>query len=358
MSDFRSHWGSRFAVVLGSLLMSGLVLIGCNKDAEGAMEGEEAEQAQYTMGAPLTDSTLAVVVSSEFGKDTLTAQEYAERFNMIVQQYPTIQQDASQTTELQRTIVENFILEHLIVGEADRLNLQADTAQVSQQLGRIRSQFPTQEAYQQALSSEGITEDSLRHNISEFIRQQMLQERLAEGAVNPSESELETFRQEQSEEVRAQHILFLLPPGSPEQQQDSIQAVAEAVLDTAKSGAVPFDELARRHSQDGSAQAGGDLNYFRRGTMVEPFEEAAFALADSGDVSPELVRTQFGYHIIRLTDRRTGELMDTTRARQMMLAKRRQEAVENEVERLKKTATVQVNPSIVEVDINARREEL
>jgi peptidyl-prolyl cis-trans isomerase C len=340
------------------LLASSLVLIGCNKDAEGAMEGEEAEEAQYTMGAPLSDSTLAVVVSSDFGGDTLTAQEYFARFNMIVQQYPTIQQDASQTEELQRTIVENFILEHLITGEADRLNLQADTAQVNQQLGRIRSQFPNEEAYQQALASEGVTEDSLRGNITEFVRQQMLQERFAEGAVNPNESELTTYRQEQAEEVRAQHILFLLPPGTPEQQQDSVQTLAEAVLDTAKSGAVPFDELARRYSQDGSAQAGGDLNYFRRGAMVPPFEEAAFALADSGDVAPELVRTQFGYHIIRLTDRRTGELMDTTRARQMLLTERRQEAVENEVERLKETVTVQVNPAVIEVDINAPREEL
>ncbi len=356
MSDFQSHRGSRFAVVLGMLLTSGLVLIGCNKDAEGA-KGEQAEQVQYTMGAPLTDSTLAVVVSSEFGQDTLTAREYNERFEMIVQQYPTIRQDASQVEELQRTIVENFILEHLIVGEADRLNLQADTAQVNQQLSRIRSQFPSQEAYQQALATEGITEDSLRYNISEFIRQQMLQERFAQNAVNPTERELEDFRKEQSEEVRAQHILFLLPPGTPQEQQDSIRSVAEAVLDTAKSGAVPFDELARRHSQDGSAQAGGDLNYFRRGAMVKPFEDAAFALADSGDISPELVRTQFGYHIIRLTDRRTGELMDTTRARQMMLAQRRQEAVENEVDRLRKMATVQVNPNVVTVDINKTREE-
>jgi peptidyl-prolyl cis-trans isomerase C len=88
--------------------------------------------------------------------------------------------------------------------------------------------------------------------------------------------------------------------------------------------------------------------------MVAPFEDAAFALADSGDVTQDLVETQYGYHIIRKTGEQTGELMDTTRARQMLTQTRRREAVEEAVEELRSKVTVRLNPGVVETDLNAQ----
>jgi peptidyl-prolyl cis-trans isomerase D len=100
------------------------------------------------------------------------------------------------------------------------------------------------------------------------------------------------------EQVRASHIL-LATEGKDE---NAVRAQAEQVLKEAKSGA-DFAGLAKKYSQDETnAQQGGDLDYFSRGRMVAAFDTAAFALAP-GEIS-DLVKTEFGYHIIKLTDRK------------------------------------------------------
>ncbi len=107
------------------------------------------------------------------------------------------------------------------------------------------------------------------------------------------------FRQE--EEVRARHILFRVEEGADDATKATARQRAEAVLAKAKSGE-DFAKLATENSEDSSSSRGGDLGFFRRGLMVPPFEEAAFAM-QPGQVS-EIVETQFGYHIIRVEERR------------------------------------------------------
>ena len=111
------------------------------------------------------------------------------------------------------------------------------------------------------------------------------------------------------EQIRASHILL-----TTEGKDDAaVRAQAEQVLKEAKSGA-DFAALAKKYSQDETnAQQGGDLDYFGRGRMVGAFEEAAFALKP-GEIS-DLVKTEFGYHIIKLTDRKPAlvrQLSDPT----------------------------------------------
>jgi len=127
------------------------------------------------------------------------------------------------------------------------------------------------------------------------------------------ESVFETERP--GEEVRARHILLLFPPDATQAQRDSIQALAEDLRQRAVGGA-DFAALATEWSEDpGSAQRGGDLDYFPRGIMVAPFEEAAFS-TPPGEIS-DLVESQFGLHIIRVEDRRSpslDEIRDELRA--------------------------------------------
>jgi len=112
--------------------------------------------------------------------------------------------------------------------------------------------------------------------------------------------------QRPGEEVRARHILLLFPPDATQAQADSVRNLAVDLRDRARAGA-NFANLATEWSEDpGSAQRGGDLDYFPRGMMVAPFEEAAFTLAP-GEVS-DIVETQFGLHIIRVEDRRSPSL--------------------------------------------------
>ncbi|MGE3959228.1 MAG: peptidyl-prolyl cis-trans isomerase [Vicinamibacterales bacterium] len=102
------------------------------------------------------------------------------------------------------------------------------------------------------------------------------------------------------EQVRASHIL-LKTEGKDEA---AVRARAEEVLKEAKGGA-DFAELAKKYSEDESnAQNGGDLDYFGRGRMVPEFDAAAFAM-EPGQIS-DLVKTQFGFHIIKLTDKKAG----------------------------------------------------
>ena len=104
-----------------------------------------------------------------------------------------------------------------------------------------------------------------------------------------------------TEERRASHILLAAPKSAPEADRQKAKAAAAELLAQIKKTPDSFPELARKNSQDpGSAPAGGDLDFFPRGAMVKPFADAAFSMK-KGDVS-DIVETEFGYHLIKLTD--------------------------------------------------------
>ena len=111
------------------------------------------------------------------------------------------------------------------------------------------------------------------------------------------------------EQIRASHILLKTGPGKD---AAAIRKQAEALLAKAKGGA-DFAALAKQHSEDTSKDAGGDLDYFGRGGMVKPFEDAAWALKP-GEISG-IVETEYGFHIIKLTDKKpaTNRTLDQVR---------------------------------------------
>ena len=103
------------------------------------------------------------------------------------------------------------------------------------------------------------------------------------------------------EERRASHILITAAKDAPEAEKKTARAKAEDLLKLVKAKPASFAEVARKNSQDpGSAVKGGDLDFFGRGAMVKAFEDAAFSMKKS-DIS-DLVESEFGYHIIQLTD--------------------------------------------------------
>lgn len=125
-------------------------------------------------------------------------------------------------------------------------------------------------------------------------------------AVN--EADLKTYYEQNAarlagqEERRASHILVAVPKTAPQADKDKARAKAEALLAQLRKNPDSFAEVAKKESQDpGSAPQGGDLDFFARGAMTKPFEDAAFALKNKGDLSG-VVESEFGFHIIRLTD--------------------------------------------------------
>lgn len=127
-------------------------------------------------------------------------------------------------------------------------------------------------------------------------------------AVN--EADLKTYYEQNiqrlsaAEERRASHILINAPKAAPVAEREAAKAKAAALLAAVRKSPDTFADVARKNSQDtGSAAKGGDLEFFSRGSMVKPFEDAVFALK-KGDIS-DLVETDFGFHIIRVTDIKT-----------------------------------------------------
>jgi hypothetical protein len=143
-------------------------------------------------------------------------------------------------------------------------------------------------------------------------------------------------------EVRARHILLRAGPEASPAQRDSLRAQA-ARLRTRAAAGEDFAALAQQHSEDGSASQGGDLGYFGRGRMVAPFEEAAFAL-QPGQVS-DVVESPFGYHVIKVEDRRQQPLGENLAAfREQAVQRARGESLQTYLDSIKGTGQVQVSP--------------
>jgi peptidyl-prolyl cis-trans isomerase D len=125
--------------------------------------------------------------------------------------------------------------------------------------------------------------------------------------ITVNEQDLKTYFEQNAgklagkEERRASHILIASPKDAPAAERAKAKAKAEELLAQVKKAPDSFAEVAKKNSQDpGSAANGGDLDYFARGAMTKAFEDAAFSLK-KGEISG-LVETEFGYHIIKVTD--------------------------------------------------------
>jgi peptidyl-prolyl cis-trans isomerase D len=125
--------------------------------------------------------------------------------------------------------------------------------------------------------------------------------------ITVNEADLKTYYEQNAkqlsgaEERRASHILIAAPATAPAAEREKAKAKAQELLAAVKKSPGTFADVARKNSQDsGSAPNGGDLDFFARGAMVKPFEDAAFAMK-KGDIS-DVVASDFGYHIIMLTD--------------------------------------------------------
>jgi peptidyl-prolyl cis-trans isomerase D len=130
------------------------------------------------------------------------------------------------------------------------------------------------------------------------------------------------------EERRAAHILIAVKASAPQAEQDMARAKAEQVLQQARKNPAKFADLARKYSQDpGSAANGGDLGYFGRGGMVKPFDDAVFSMK-AGEISG-LVKSDFGFHIIKLLTIKPARVLSFEEARQGILNKLRQQKADD-----------------------------
>jgi len=143
------------------------------------------------------------------------------------------------------------------------------------------------------------------------------------------------------QEQHARHILLRTPENATPAQRDSVKRAAEAIQRQAAAPGADFAALARQYSQDASKDSGGDLGFFGRGQMVPQFEEAVLKL-QPGQVSP-VVESPFGYHVIKLEERRARPLgNDKEQFRQYMVQRSQQMGVQHFVDSLRTAAHVTV----------------
>ncbi|HSJ15464.1 MAG TPA: peptidylprolyl isomerase [Longimicrobiales bacterium] len=189
--------------------------------------------------------------------------------------------------------------------------------------------------------------------LSPYFNQQLvfqLRDRVIKPDTVFSETQLRELytREQPGAEVKARHILVRLPADATPAHRDSVLALTRQIRDRARAGE-DFAALAAQYSQEpGAAERGGDLGYFTSGQMVQPFEQAAFAL-QPGEVS-DVVETAFGLHVIKVEDKRLPNFDEASEQfRQQMVQKRYTDAEETYLTQLTNQKRLDVQDGAIEV---------
>jgi peptidyl-prolyl cis-trans isomerase SurA len=210
-----------------------------------------------------------------------------------------------------RQVLDKLIEEKLIDQEVKKSGIKVSSKEIEATLEEVkRRNAATQEDLEKALTTEGLTLETYKKQIGKGIQRQKLIQWSVKVEAKAGEEELRDFykrnidRYPTTETYRTSHILFIIPKEATPEAMGEIRKKAQKVLEKIKGGE-DFGEMALLHSEDASSKNRGDLGYFRRGELVPAFERAALRLK-VGEVS-EIVRTEFGFHIIKLVDRKGTE---------------------------------------------------
>ena len=217
---------------------------------------------------------------------------------------------SEQRDRVYRGVLDQLIGYRLLTQESKTRKVAVPDAEVEARITQIRGQFPSEDVFMQMLEQRKLTLDQVRADARQDMAvAKMIQDEIASKVTVKPEQVTDFYEKnpdqfKQAEQVRASHILIAFPEKADAAAKATARAKAEQVLKDVKAGK-DFAALAKQHSQDpGSAVNGGDLGFFQQGQMVGPFNDVAFSLAP-GNTS-EIVETNFGYHIIRVVEKKAG----------------------------------------------------
>jgi peptidyl-prolyl cis-trans isomerase C len=263
-----------------------------------------AAEAQKPVPAELPD------VLARVNGDVISKAEFESAIKTIEQRAggPI---PADRRTQIIRGLLDQLVGIKLLKQEVAERKVTVPDADVDARIAAIKKQFPSEDVFTQMLATQKMSLVTLRANQRDDLAVQKLLTDVLKDKTAATPEQIDTFykqnldRFKQPEQVRASHILVSVPQGADEATKAKSKAKASDLLKQVKAGK-DFAALAKENSQDaGSAVNGGDLGYFRPGQMVGPFNEVAFKLAP-GAVS-DLVETQFGFHIIKVVDKKPAQ---------------------------------------------------
>ncbi len=254
--------------------------------------------------------------------------------------------------ELSRMALEKLIEEKLIDQEAKRSGIKAAAKEIDGSIDEIkRRNAATQEDLEKALAKDGLTLEAFKKEIEKKIVRSKLVQWAVKVEPNVGEKELRDFylknadRYGTEESYRPGHILLKVPKEATPEEVREIRAKCQKVQAKIRAGE-DFGELAILYSEDISSKDRGDLGVFRKGELLPAFEKEALRLK-VGEVS-EVVRTDFGFHIIKLLNRKGGDPLPFEEVKEKVRA----DYLEREFERgLKQFLTTLREKSIIEIKL-------
>jgi peptidyl-prolyl cis-trans isomerase D len=202
------------------------------------------------------------------------------------------------TTIVPRTTLDNFIKLSEQSREVSVVNLTPDAY-----MAKVKVTPEQVKAYYDANAAQFTTPESVRVEYAELSLDAVAAKAVAkpEDVKQVYEEEVKAGKHGTKEERRASHILVTAAADAKDDVKKAAEAKANEIAARVRKSPASFAEVAKKESQDpGSAAQGGDLGFFGRGAMVKPFEEAVFAAKKGDIVGP--VRSEFGYHVILVTD--------------------------------------------------------
>ncbi|MGD2037730.1 MAG: peptidylprolyl isomerase [Desulfobacterales bacterium] len=217
-----------------------------------------------------------------------------------------------QMAQMKNQVLESLIDRELLFQESKKRGIEVKAEAVSDELQKIRQRYPNKEEFNKLLSEMGLTESDVRRQIARGMAIQQLIDKEVTDKIKVSDQETRSFYDknpqlfQQPEQVKARHILIKVQADAPDDQKAEARKKIEAVQQKVQKGE-DFATLAKTYSEGPSGPRGGDLGYFRRGQMVKPFEEVAFSLKP--DQTSEIVETRFGYHLIKVDDKKPAKKM-------------------------------------------------
>lgn len=274
-------------ILLVALLLSSVLLWGCSSGTVASVNGKDITTQQ------------------------LDEEVAALKANLEQQGYNFDGDQGKELEDLLKTnVLEKMIEQELVMQDAEHLKLMPTDKEIEGELAGIKEQLGSEGEYKKYLASYGLNEPKLKEMIKQQMAWTKLQDKITADVAEPTEEEMQAYydsnkeQYSQPEQRQVSHILIGAGDNSNGKNRSEADAkvLALQVVDKLNAGA-DFAELAKEYSDDaGSKDNGGQYPPFSRGSgFVQEFEDAAFEL-NKGETTAEPVRTDFGYHVIRLDD--------------------------------------------------------
>jgi peptidyl-prolyl cis-trans isomerase C len=215
-------------------------------------------------------------------------------------------------------VLEGMIVERLLDEQVKKANITITDGDINDRISEIITQQGMSiDGFKAMLQMQGQDFEQVKQQMKQGLAYEKFMDRQV-GAMEVNDAEALAYYEGNKadyntpEEVKASHILIKVAPSASTEEKAAAKEKAEKLLKQVKEGG-DFAALAKDNSDCPSKAKGGDLGFFERGTMVKEFADAAFAM-QVGQVS-DIVETQFGYHIIKVTDRKPAGLTPFEKAK-------------------------------------------